>query len=80
MKYHFAQGNLSVIKMAQLRMFVQYLTADALVASIEGNEETKSAEQQLRDFIRKHVYHFVLVGEQRDPSDEEDGLASKKRT
>jgi hypothetical protein len=42
---------------------VQYLTADALVASIEGNEATKSAEQQLRDFIRKHVYHFVLVGE-----------------
>lgn len=51
---------------------VEYLTAAALISSIEGDQETRSAELQLRDFIRQHTYHFDLVGPQRDPSDVKD--------
>jgi len=51
---------------------VQYLTADALVSSIEANDENKKAELQLKDFIRQHTYHFVLVGDQFQPSDADD--------
>jgi hypothetical protein len=51
---------------------VEYLTADALVSSIEGNRETRNAELQLREFVRKHTYHFDLVGPERDPSDAKD--------
>jgi len=57
---------------------VQYLTPDALVASIEGTEKAREAELQLRDFVRQHTYHFVLVGEQYEPSNKEDGELLKK--
>jgi len=51
---------------------VQYLTADALVSSIEGIQQTKEAELQLREFVRKHTFHFDLKGPQHDPSDADD--------
>lgn len=51
---------------------VEYLTADALVSSIEENLETRNAELQLREFIRNHTFHFDLKGQQYDPSDAND--------
>src|ERR1041385_5176681 len=39
---------------------VQYLTADYLEASINGNNETKNAVEELKKFIRNHTYHFDL--------------------
>jgi len=56
------------------RHVVEYLTANDLAASINGKNETREAELQLKDFIKNHTYHFELAGEQRVPSDADDDL------
>jgi hypothetical protein len=51
---------------------VEYLTADALVSSIEENQQTKNAEIQLKAFVRDHKYYFVLRGPKHNPCEAED--------
>src|SRR5258706_16354731 len=53
---------------------VQYITADTLATMVDGTAETRAAQEQLKDFIRTHTYHFELDGVQHDPDDIKDNM------
>jgi hypothetical protein len=65
-------GQRQTDRMGATKHVVQYLSADVLALSIEGIQETKDAELQLKDFLRNHTFYFDLKGPQRVPSNADD--------